>query len=376
MSILKRRRKKKLSHHGIAHIFSMMTDDDRDIIVKLLRSKRIKGVLPRTKKHIKELPSHRLVQKVLTQETLHNNENINYHKGGSLFTAMHAVWNVGANVVGGLFSHAQEHENNRPLSEFEMDMAQIVNAAYTDDRPPVVDDWKLLVKYSTNYTAVYQNSQGELCIGVRGTKLNMKDFLKDTQILAANTARDKEVDRIFGEVQRDFPDANKYCAAHSLGTTLVKNALNKLGETGHNFEPYLFNCGSSPLINTDEWREFVKEFTPRIFANKGDIVNAGILEVLPENYEHIVYSPDVSPLLWTNHSLNQWLPDQTDQGKEQTKPDQTEQAGEPNEQRPGNINLAERYTGRGPPDPIPTKPKPLHHFDDYDLYTDYAFADD
>lgn len=320
MSILKRRRKKTLSAQAVAHIFSMMSDEDRVAINKKLKT--VKGILPKTKKMIKTLPRHRLVQKVITQEALHRNEGIGYHKGGGLFDAVHAIWGVGKHALGNMFTHVQKHENNRVLTELETDMAQLVDAAYNKDHPQQVDGWKLLPKYTTDYTVVYKNEQGDVCVSVRGTVLNAKDIGKDGLILATNIAQDSEVDRIFIQVAKDFQNNKKYTASHSLGTTLVKHALTTM-ENGEQFSPYMFNCGSSPLLNVADWRDFLKEYKPFIFANKGDLVNAGLLESLPDGYQKIVYSPEVSTLIWKNHSLDQWLPE-VDQPPTQETPETQE----------------------------------------------------
>ena len=370
MSILKRRRKKTLSAKAVAHLFSIMGDDDRHDINRFLK-KKVKGILPRTKKQMAELPRHRLVQKVLTEEALDQNEEINYHRGGSLVDAAHALWGVGKNALGHLFNHVDAHENNRKLTELETDMAQLVNAAYETEHPAQVDGWTLLPKYTTNYTAVYQNGEGDVCVSVRGTQLKAKDLALDGKILAANVADDAGVDRVFKQIAQDFPQAKKYTAAHSLGTTLVKHALTNM-DGGDQFSPYLFNCGSSPLLNVGEWKKFLEQYNPMIFANKGDIVNAGLLESLPEGYTNIVYSPEVSTLIWKNHSLNQWLPE-ADQPTEEATPEPTQTQTE--EPPPGG--LLAQYTGRATPDPptTQTKPAPLHHFDDYDLFGDYVWED-
>ena len=47
-------------------------------------------------------------------------------------------------------------------------------------------------------------------------------------------------------------------------------------------------------------------------ANKGDIVNSGLLSTIPSDYDRIVYNPNVSPAFWKNHSLDQWLPPNED----------------------------------------------------------------
>lgn len=80
MSILRRKKKMQLSADAIAHFFSLLSPEDRRTISRLLKD--VKGIMPKTKKQIKKLPNHRLVQKVLTQEYLHTNDSINYHRGG------------------------------------------------------------------------------------------------------------------------------------------------------------------------------------------------------------------------------------------------------------------------------------------------------
>lgn len=209
--------------------------------------------------------------------------------------------------MAGLFGHVSEHENNRGLTEREGEMANLVNAAYKKDRPKNVDGWTLLDKYESNYAAVYQNREGDVCISVRGTKLNLKDIGKDMQILAANLAENSDVDRIFREVLHDFPTKNKYATAHSLGSVLVKHGMSDLGEDGRQFKAFLFNCGSSPFFNTNAWKTYLEEYNPMIFANKGDPINAGLLESLPKDYANIVYNPEVSAAIWKNHTLDQWI---------------------------------------------------------------------
>ena len=305
MSILRRKKKMKLSVDAVAHLFSIMSSEDRRTVTRLLD--KLEGVMPKTKKQLRDLPNHKLVSKVLTQEFLHKNKHIDYHKVGSLFDAIHSLWNVGKAVLKHLFGHVSEHENNRKLTEQENEMAKLVSAAYEKERPKQVDGWTLLDKYESKYAAVYQNSAGDVCVAIRGTKLSLSDIGKDMQIMASNLAKNSDVDRIFREVQNDFPGQQKYTTAHSLGSVLVKHGISEMGEAGKDFKAFLFNCGSSPFLNTAEWKNFLKAYNPMIFANKGDPINAGLLESLPNDYGNIIYNPKVSAAIWRNHSLNQWI---------------------------------------------------------------------
>ena len=305
MSILRRKKQMKLSVDGVAHLFSIMSKEDRRTVKRLLG--KMKGIMPKTKKQLRDLPNHKLVSKVLTQEFLHNNGEINYHRGGSLYDAAHSLWTVGKAVLASLFGHVSQNENNRKLSEIVGEMAKLVSAAYEKDRPKQVDGWKLLDKYESKYAAVYQNDAGDVCVAIRGTKLSMADIGKDMQILASNLAKNSDVDRIFREVEQDFPGQQKYTTAHSLGSVLVKHGISEMGESGKDFKAFLFNCGSSPFLNTASWKNFLEAYQPMIFANKGDPINAGLLESLPDDYGNIIYNPKVSAAIWRNHSLDQWI---------------------------------------------------------------------
>lgn len=132
-SILRRRKKMKLSVDAVAHLFSIMSKEDRRTITRLLG--KVQGIMPKTKKQLRDLPNHKLVSKVLTQQILHKNKEINYHRGGSLFDAVHSLWTVGKAVLGSLFGHVSEHENNRKLTEKESEMAKLVSAAYETGSP-------------------------------------------------------------------------------------------------------------------------------------------------------------------------------------------------------------------------------------------------
>ena len=308
MSILKRRRQKELSTEGVVHFYSLLTADDKKQFLKILENTSTHSILPKTKKSIRELPNHRLVQKVLAQDALHKNSGVNYHRGGGLFDAAHSVYAAGKAVLGGLFGHVTEHENNRGLNDREAEMAILIDAAYEKKRPIRVGEWKLLPEYSTDYGCVYQNPEGEVAIAVRGTKTKFKDLAKDLGILGANVAADAEVDALFRRVAEDFPDNKKFAAGHSLGSALIKHGMKNLGESGKEFQAYLFNCGSSPFLNINEWKGFVEDYQPELMANKGDLVNSGLLEALPKGYDKIVYNPEVSVAVWKNHSLDQWLP--------------------------------------------------------------------
>ena len=294
-----------LSVDAVAHLFSIMSPEDRRTVKKLLS--KVQGIMPKTKKQLRNLPNHKLVSKVLTQEFLHNNGEINYHRGGSLYDAAHSLWRVGKAVLASLFGHVSQHENNRKLTERESEMAKLVSAAYEKERPKQVDGWTLLDKYESKYAAVYQNEAGEVCVAIRGTKLSLADIGKDMQILGSNLAKNSDVDRIFREVEQDFPGQQKFTTAHSLGSVLVKHGISEMGESGKDFKAYLFNCGSSPFLNTASWKNFLQAYEPMIFANKGDPVNAGLLESLPDDYGNIIYNPKVSAAIWRNHSLDQWI---------------------------------------------------------------------
>ena len=105
---------------------------------------------------------------------------------------MNPVTNISASI-GEKVLGIQNAQNN--LSESDHDMAELVEQAYKppDERVEEMNGWKIVPEYTTDFTVVYEDADGNKYLGVRGTK-NKADIVPDAEIMLTGETDNEMVD--------------------------------------------------------------------------------------------------------------------------------------------------------------------------------------
>ena len=196
---------------------------------------------------------------------------------------------------------------HKPLSDKEKDVASAVQQSYKSiaDRKSRVGKLKRLPEYDTDQISVWQETDKELLVCVRGTKLNWNDLGQDAQIMFGGEVRSSELQTLLHEL--DTHDVTYDLAGHSLGTQYIQNAV-KDGDASKADDIYLFNPASSPFQSTDYLQEGANNPKYTYFINQGDIVSRGLYSDMDQdtmdNRVHLgPYRYD--PV--TAHFMDQWV---------------------------------------------------------------------
>ena len=212
-----------------------------------------------------------------------------------------------------LYTNSMKGFKGDSITEQDEDYAKLTSATYRDDRPEVVEHWTRLVKYDSNYCAVWQNRDGHLYIAVRGTEMAASDLLQDMSIMMAGRVPFvKEVAEEMQRILKDVdPDVIVDAGGHSLGTTLLLQAYDTPGIKDRIRQTFLFNPAASPIAEVGTGagnitEKYERDNTVRYFVNLSDLVSSGLLgDEGPVNVVYRTGSP-LHPM--TAHSIDEWYP--------------------------------------------------------------------
>ena len=213
-----------------------------------------------------------------------------------------------------------------PLSDKQEEVAAALQQAYKsiEDRKDRVGDLKRLPGYDTDQIAVWEQSDGQLLVTVRGTKLNASDLGNDAQIMGGGEVRSTELQTLLQDL--NSRDAVYDIAGHSLATQFIQNAVRD-GDAANADEILLFNPASSPFQKSSYLSEEANDPRYTWFINQGDMVSRGIYqkmngETLGSDRIHL------GPYRWDPlqaHFLDQWVPEEAEDEQEKEKEEAEEQ---------------------------------------------------
>ena len=188
-------------------------------------------------------------------------------------------------------------------------VAYLLDQAYKkpSERPDETVGYTRIEKYDSDMFAVWEkNSSGELLVCVRGTKLNFKDIGADMQIVAGQTVKNPELDKLLTQIETDYPNQKYDVTAHSLGAAYVYSEFEEHRDNMD--EVILYNPASSPFQNTDMLEEFANDTDVIWYVNQGDVVsNAVYQQFSDETLENDVHLSDYRYDPLSAHSLTQFF---------------------------------------------------------------------
>ena len=307
-----KKRFKKINEHDSVTILNKLTAEQHTFLKSLVHDDHNTGkLLPKSRTFVEKQSPVVIGRKILIQKGAHDNPHLDYHYGGGIHETFNGIMNTVHNInpvtqISQSITDTVQgvQTNNNKLTNFEVDMAELVQEAYktVEDRDHQINNnWVLVPELSNDFCATYEDARGKYYLGVRGTR-DLNDLKADYEILTTNETQNKMVDEIVTALSDKGSKIN--IAAHSLGSALVRSAL--VDENKDNFDTYFFNPGSTTTVGTDKLKTFISDWKPHIFLNGGDIISQGYNQALPPDYKNIKYgTPGLNPL--SNHSLNQWI---------------------------------------------------------------------
>ncbi len=215
-----------------------------------------------------------------------------------------------------LFKDRMQGFKGDSISEQDEDYAKLLSATYRDDRPEVMEHWRRLPQYDSEYVSLWVNQDGHAYIAVRGTKVSSgKDLLSDAEILVSGTVPGQS--EIVPEIQRILrdmsPDVTVDAGAHSLGTTLLLKAYEQEPAIKKRIrQSFIYNPASTPLTALvpsflhakSSTEDFIDDKTVRYFINLADPVSAGFMG--DSHIANVVYRTGSALSPMTSHSIDGW----------------------------------------------------------------------
>ena len=194
------------------------------------------------------------------------------------------------------------------LTEQDEDYAKLVDATYQDNRPELLEHWRRLVQYDTDYVSAWQNKDNHVLIAVRGTKMNMRDFAQDLSILATGSPIDAVSQDIRNILKNMSPDATVDLGSHSLGTSLALSAYehdplikDRIRQT------FLYNPAASPVsLQENVTEKYEGDSTVRYFISLSDPVSTGLIGT--EGPVNVVYRTGNPLHPMREHDVASWYP--------------------------------------------------------------------
>ena len=175
-----------------------------------------------------------------------------------------------------------------------------------DKRPDETVGYTRVKKYDSEQFAVWEKSDGELLVTVRGSKLNFSDISADIGIAFGKTGQKSDaLDKLLTQIEEDYPGKKYDISGHSLATTYI---LSEFSEHRDNMDDvFLWNPASSPLQNS----EFLKTQANAdafFFINQGDMVSNGLYQQMtPETLDNNAFIGPYRYSPMAAHSLTQWF---------------------------------------------------------------------
>ena len=231
--------------------------------------------------------------------------------GGGLVETIHTVGTEVAHLLGldqlaHLFTGGPKINPRTLRSEM---IAYLTDLTYDkpSKRPDKTIGFTRLEKYDSAQFAVWQkDSDGELLVTVRGSKLNFSDVATDIGIAFGKTGQKSDaLDQLLDQIEEDFPGEKYDISGHSLATAYI---LSEFGEHRDNMDDvFLWNPASSPLQNT----EFLKTQANAdafFYINQGDMVSNGLYQQMtPETLDNNAFIGPYRYSPMAAHSLTQWF---------------------------------------------------------------------
>ena len=211
------------------------------------------------------------------------------------------IWNVASNIRYGF-----THETN--ISDHTRALADMIHESYADesDRADSVGDFKRVGEYTGDFIDVWRNETTHpphTVVTVRGSK-NAQDYLDDDMRIAFTGKAENRIGADLRRVCKQFGNNGDIeVAAHSLGTTLLAEALKNDQYVDENIDKLaFFNPASSPIVKSVV-NEEAQDDRSTFYLNMGDVAGWGtMLDEQPKNL--VMNKPTMNPI--ANHSLDQW----------------------------------------------------------------------
>ena len=281
-------------------------------------------ILPSSFQHIVDVDSPSTLAAMMHMEQIaHNDHSIESHMGGGLVEAgrslFDGLWNLigfGPELSGWFGFYDYNAPENKPTLE-DNKYAAIVQQAYKpiDQRVDSLfgGDWVRDTAMDDDQFSVWvDDSDKQVHVALRGTKLNYADLASDLNIVLSNASGNVPEIRAFLEkvVEKYGDDFVLDVSGHSLGG----NELMELFE-GDDLEGFdrvnLFNPGVTPTHNLDSAKDAVADERVHFYLNSGDLISNAFVSMIPSERDNVVWvKPTHSPM--TNHGVSQWNPDQVE----------------------------------------------------------------
>ena len=242
-----------------------------------------------------------LIPRLLAEHEEHRERGNDKHKGGGLHEALGVVVDAIANDNGNF--DLGPDKGHRELTAEEHDYANITDLAY-DDKKTYYKDWYRLTDYNSRYGSFWQNADDRVVLAVRGTK-NLRDMWQNTKMFfGSQHVEDQGLYDSIEKFTTDFPNQKWDASAHSLGSEMLMNGLEKYGYDPE--EIILFNPGASPFQSRDHIKKHIENSHVKMFLNKGDVLSSTYNQLLDDgDLNRVVFSPR-SPGRLKVHGLAQW----------------------------------------------------------------------
>jgi hypothetical protein len=250
--------------------------------------------------------------KHLTDEYIgHHNPRSDVHLGGGIHEAIMSALQMVGGWLGGrrLNEWFAGEKEIKPISNYERDMAKLLQATYQKNRPETMGRWTRIDDYDSEYGSIWRGPTGSYVLSVRGTKLHWKDIFRDIKIAGGSGAQsDDDLVRTLHKFNTDHPDNKLSVAAHSLGTQLAYNGLKAAKTNVDNL--FMFNPASSPFQEKQVVREIVEntDYNTKYYLNSGDVVSNYFSQLMsPSEISSSVSYARYSRSPLSAHGLAQWV---------------------------------------------------------------------
>ena len=235
--------------------------------------------------------------------------------GDGIISAMNTIGHTLLNFTGlpALKEYFESGREKKTMTEKDKLFAMALNDTYKniDEREQSIhlggETLKRIPSYDTDRYSVWQEDDGEYLISVHGTTLGT-DLWSDTKILAGNTSvSESDLNDLLTTL--DNQNITYDIAGHSLGTSLIHNALQE--DEKHNVdEVFMFNPASSAFQSSDYLREEGNRTNYNYYINPSDVVSHGLYQQMSNETiknNTVLGSYKFSPL--AAHSMDQWMDD-------------------------------------------------------------------